>query len=108
VFFEDIGFVIDYIGNAQERDGEQDQACLQPNDLIGIELFFFQPGQMGRVVEWVLPPDTIDYIADADAVYALISWEVATGTTLESFYERFSQPDNNTCFEFTTPRREVQ
>lgn len=102
VFYENLGIEIEYRGSAEQLNGDQYRACPDLNDIGEIGLFLYQPGQVDNVVERVLPPDSIDYIAGPESVYELISWQEATGTSLEFFYETYSTPVVEPCFEFAT------
>lgn len=101
LFYEARGIEIDYAGMSQDfNDKEETQVCPNLRNVFRINLFLYQPTQISNIVETVIPPDTISFIAGPDTVYDLISWEQATDTTLESFYETFSQLDSEACFEF--------
>jgi hypothetical protein len=100
IFYEELGIEIDYLGNATDVDGEKSRACPQLDEVFTINLFLYQSGEISNILETVIPSDSISFIAGPETVYDLISWEQATDTTLESFYETFSQPDSEACFEF--------
>jgi hypothetical protein len=102
VFYDDLGFEIEYTGSAEQLNGNYYRACPDLADIWDIGLFLYQPGRVDNVMERVLPSDSIDYIAGPETVYDLISWEHATGTELVSFYETFSAPGDDACFEYTT------
>lgn len=102
VFYEDLGIEIEYRGSAQQLNGRHYRACPDLEDIWDIGLFLYQPEQVENVVERVLPAESVSYIAGPDTVFERISWEQATGTSLQFFYDTFSKPDNETCFEFST------
>lgn len=101
LFFEDLGIEIDYTGSAEQLNGTHYRACPDLSDIWQIHLFLYQPGDVTNVIETVLPTENISYIGEANEVYELISWEQATGTALESFYESFLT-EQSPCFEFET------
>ncbi|MCB9422624.1 MAG: hypothetical protein H6667_22670 [Ardenticatenaceae bacterium] len=101
LFYETLGIEIDYAGMSQDfNNKEESQVCPNLQNVFRINLFLYQSGQISNIVETVIPPETISFIAGPETVYDLISWEQATSTTLESFYEIFSQPDFDGCFDF--------
>lgn len=104
IFYEEVGIVVEYRGSVEQLNGDHFRACPDLTNVGSIELLLYPPGQVENVVERVLPPDNIDYIAGPETVYDLISWQEATGTSLESFYETYSTPEEGACFEFSTQR----
>lgn len=100
VFYEALGIVINYVGDATDVNGGKSRACPALAEVFTINLFLYQPGKISNVLETIIPPETVDFIAGPETVYDLISWEQATDTTLESFYETFRQPDSEACFDF--------
>jgi hypothetical protein len=103
VFYEELGIEIDYTGSVEILGEDRYRACLDMADIWIVHLFLYQPGYVEDVVERVLPASSISYIADPETVHETISWQQATGTTLESFYETFQTTEANSCFEFETP-----
>lgn len=100
IFYDEQGIAIDYVGNATDKNGGKSVACPNLDEIFQINLFLYQPSRVKNVIETVIPPETVSFIAEPETVYDLISWEQATDTTLESFYEQFSQPDFDGCFDF--------
>lgn len=102
LFYEDLGIEIDYLGDAIDTGTERSRACPDSIETYEINLLLYQPGLTIDVLEVVMPVDTISYIGPTDIVYELTSWEQATGTSIESFYETFVNPKSQICFEFLT------
>jgi hypothetical protein len=102
VFYEDLGIEIDYIGSVEILGDNRYLACPEIADIWKVHVFLYQPSQVNDVVEKILPASSISYIADSETVYEVISWQQATGTSLESFFETYSTSEG-TCFEFLTP-----
>jgi len=100
IFYEELGFTINYAGKATDIDNGKSRACPKLDEVSLIRLFLYQPMKVNNVIETVIPPETVSFIAEPETVYDLMSWEQATDTTLESFYEQFSQPDFDGCFDF--------
>lgn len=100
LFYETLGIEIDYVGVAQHISDGKSRACPNLSEISQVNLFLYQPEKINNVVEMVLPPQTVDSITSSDAVYDLIKWEQAVGTSLESFYETFKNGDNISCFDF--------
>jgi hypothetical protein len=100
LFYEALGFVIEYGGLGEQVSGGHLRVCPYLSDIFRIELFLYQPGRIDNIVETILPPSSISYIADPETVYELISWQTATGSSLESFYETYSQATVESCFTF--------
>lgn len=100
VFYENLGIEIEYIGSAEQLDGSRYRACPDLNDIWQIGLFLYQPSQVDNVVERVLPPESVSFIAESETVYDLISWQEATGSSLDYFHETFSTLED-ACFEFS-------
>lgn len=101
IFYEDLGIEVEYRGTAEQLNGNQYRACPNLNDIWEIGLFLYQPDQGDGVVQKLLPPESISYIAKPDEVYSLISWQQATNTSLESLHQTFGNSDE-VCFEFLT------
>jgi hypothetical protein len=101
VFYENLGIEIEYRGGAEQLDGRRYRACPDLEEIREIGLFLYQPDQVGDVVERILPPESVSYMAGPDGVYELISWQQTAGSSLESFYETFSAQEERACFEFT-------
>ncbi len=99
VLYELSGIAIIYTGAAIEVN-DKNQVCPNLTHLHGIELFLYQPDKINNVLEVVMPAETVSFIAEQDAVYDLTSWEQATGTGLDFFYETFKEANNYACFEF--------
>lgn len=100
IFYEELGIEIEYRGKATDVDSEKSRACPKLEELFQINLLLYQPEKINNILETVIPPETVSFIAGPETVYDLISWEQATNTTLESFYETFSQPNPDACFDF--------
>lgn len=102
VFYEDSGIVIEYRGEADQLNGDRFRTCPDLSNVGSIKLLLYQPHQVENVVEIVLPLESIDYIASPETVYDVISWQQATGTSIEDFYETFRNAESGTCFEFSS------
>ncbi len=102
VFYEDLGIEIDYIGSVEILGDNRYLACPDIADIWKVHMLLYQPSQVDDVVERILPTSSISYIADPETVHEVISWQQATGTSLESFFETYSTSEGN-CFEFSTP-----
>jgi hypothetical protein len=92
---------MEYRGYAEQLNGLHFRVCPYLNEIWSIDFFLYQPDQIDNVVEKVLPPGSISYIAGPETVYELISWQAATGTSLESFYETYRSSTPQSCFEFS-------
>jgi hypothetical protein len=101
VFYENLGIEIDYLGAAQSLGAGYFRACPDLNDIHWIQLFLFQADQVDNPIERVLPASSVSYIAGPDTVYERISWQHATGTTLQHFYNTFSV-SGGSCIDFST------
>lgn len=100
LFYETLGIEIDYVGTSQDINKEETQVCPNLREVFQINLLLYQPARISNIVETVIPPETISFIAGPEIVYDLIEWEQATGTTLDSFYETFKGGNASSCFEF--------
>jgi hypothetical protein len=100
VFYESLGIEIEYRGNAEQINGGRYRACPDLEDIWEIGLFLYQPDRVDNVVERVLPAESVSYIAGPETGYEKISWEQATGTSLQFFYDTFRTTDNDMCIDF--------
>lgn len=107
VFYEELGIEIDYIGSVEILVENRYRACPDMADIWKVHLFLYQPDHEEDVVERILPASSIIYIDDVETVHETISWQQATSTTLESFYETFRVTESTICFEFETPEWSV-
>lgn len=100
--YQDKGFVIEYGGPGEYLGGNVYKACPNGGNISGIRLHLFSPGTRENIVSEILTPESLSHIADEDTVYDLISWEGATGTSLETFTDLFKAEGSDACFEFTS------
>lgn len=101
--YEDRGFVMEYWGNAEYLGDARYRACFVPERIFDFTLHMFQPGTNGNTsLGSILPPESVSHIAGPDVVYDLISWEGATGTSLEAFGDLFKTEGSEACFDFTS------
>lgn len=102
VFYENLGIVIEYVGNAKHLGDQRYQACPTLREIWNIKLLLYQPDHLSNVLEKVLPRESIAYIDDPETVYERISWQAATGANLQFFYDTFRSAESGVCFEFST------
>lgn len=99
VIYDNLGIVAEYVGSSEVLDNGSSRVCPDLMDIWKIGLFLYQPERIDNVTEVILPPSSVSYIAEADEVYQVISWEEQTGLSLESFFEVFSGSED-ACFDF--------
>ena len=85
LFYSEKGFLMQYSGEAEEREGETWLVC--PH-LVELTLYLWSPKRSMSLED--IPGLT---------VWGPHSLEEATGMSIEQFYETFVQPDNETCLE---------
>ncbi len=103
LFYDDLGFVIEYIGLAEEIDIETGRACphLTPSS---INLVLYQPERFSpeEILKIAMPPQELQPIAPADVLYDWTSLETATELNVEEFYQEFKDVDDQECFDFVS------
>ncbi len=100
LFYEQLGIVAEYWGNAEQLDAERYRACLGLDKVGSIRLLLYRPEQSESIVERVLPPDSLSFLGDPGKVYDLVSWEHATGTSLSLLPSALASSEGPVCFEF--------
>ncbi|MBN1976040.1 MAG: hypothetical protein JW918_01455 [Anaerolineae bacterium] len=85
LFYPEKGFLMQYSGEAEEREGETWLVC--PH-LVELTLYLWSPERIMSLED--IPGFT---------VWGPHSLEEATGMSIEQFYETFVQPDTETCLE---------
>ena len=85
LFYAEKGFLVQYSGEAEEREGETWLVC--PH-LVEITLHLWSPERSVSLED--IPGFTM---------WGPHSLEEATGMSIEQFYETFVQPDTETCLE---------
>lgn len=99
-FYENLGIVAQYWGDAEQLDGARYRACLDLTDMERIELFLYDPNQVDSVIEKILPPSAVSYLGEPDRVYDLISWEQVTDIDLESLRTSPASGSEPMCVDF--------
>ena len=92
LFYPEKGFLMQYSGVAEEREGETWLVC--PH-LVELTLYLWSPDRSMNLEDI---PGVIDVHAD-DPTWGPYSLEEATGMSIEQFYETFVKSDNETCLE---------
>lgn len=101
LFYEHLGIVAEYWGNAEQLDAARYRACLGLDKVGSIRLLLYRSEQVESIVERVLPPDSLSFLGEPGEVYDLVSWERATGTSLDSLPSTLASTEEPVCFEFT-------
>lgn len=101
LFYETLGFVAQYRGDAEQVNGARYRACLDLVNMSTVELFLYQPGAVDSIVEYILPSSALSFLGEPELVYDLVDWEHATGTSLESLATSLTSSSEPVCVEFS-------
>ncbi|MCB0014239.1 MAG: hypothetical protein KDE34_20140 [Anaerolineales bacterium] len=107
LYYPEQGIEIDYLGIADllpDRNGWA-EACPDILQTDQVNLLLFQPGTVPEYRELTLPAISIPVPEQPEGTdpYDLISWEQATESTLDAFYQHFTESEEGTvCFSFKT------
>ncbi len=88
--YPEIGMEINYLFDA-ENLGSQHQICPSFDFLKFVNLSFYQIEIEKEVPDYLIVNNLDKYV----------SWQIATGTGLDSFYSTFSEASNQDCFTLT-------
>jgi hypothetical protein len=100
--YEEQGITIEYLGSAEYLGDNRYRTCATIETVGSIGLHLRQSGTANDVIEQLIPPDSVSHIAEPEKVYDRISWQSATGTDLESFYDLLQRSGEAPCFEFSS------
>ena len=90
LFYPEKGFLVEYVGVAEEREGETWRVC--PHR-VEITLHLWSPERSMNLEDI---PGVVSSHAD-DETWGPYPLEEATGMSIEQFYQTFVQPGNQTC-----------
>jgi len=92
VFYPEQGFLVEYHGLAEQREGETWRVCPYK---VEITLHLWSPEHRMNLED---VPGVVDAHKD-DETWGPYPLEEATGMSIEQFYQTFSQPDNQLCLD---------
>lgn len=101
IMYDDQGILAEYWGSAEYLGEDRYRACTGLESVSSLSLLLYNSWREDPI-ERIVPSDSISHIADNTAAYEKISWQEATGMSLDDFYETHLASKANLCFEFTS------
>ena len=101
IVYDDQGILAEYWGSAEYLREDHYRACTSLENVGSLSLLLYRDGG-NDPIESIIPFDNISHIAERATAYGKVSWQEATGISLDGFYEAHMAGKATPCFEFVS------